>query len=264
MNRLLRSTLLPLALLACAIIVLLYSYFARPKHFTTGERGRPISSWSDTYYAVWSRPLVTDLEVQSVAGDLVLARGNPTILNSAGDETEPAFDPSGRILVFSGERRGGHGGYDLFWCRREGEGFSPPRPLPSPVNGIFHERSPSLADLGGGEYLLAFTSNRAFGGVLDHDIYISRGRFGGEWSNPRSLETLSTGADERHVAIFPGATALVFSRPGAGGTELYESWLLPGELWSEERRIEAIQPIDGDTSIQLTGPGTRLVFRDGN
>ena len=67
------------------------------------------------------------------------------ILNSAAAELDPVLSPHGDYVVFSSNREESNGGYDLYWARREGIGFSPPRPIGEGINTVFNERSPSLA-----------------------------------------------------------------------------------------------------------------------
>lgn len=90
----------------------------------------------------------------------------PLRLNSAGEESNPAISPDGRLLVFQGYRRGGLGGDDLYLARRTDFGWQEPTLLRAPVNSRYSEGHPSFSPDG---RLLFFSSDR--GGRYE-DIYV--------------------------------------------------------------------------------------------
>jgi hypothetical protein len=87
-------------------------------------------------------------------------------INSAAYEGQPAVAPDQSFLVFTGVGRpdgliGGGNPYprgDLYVSFRRGDGWSPPRPLPPPVNSTASDSSPTLSPDGRWLY---FTSERS-------------------------------------------------------------------------------------------------------
>ena len=65
-------------------------------------------------------------------------------LNSNGDERDPMWLPDGSALLFSSNRKGGLGGFDLFIARRSGTTFLAPERLPAPFNSDLDDRSPTM------------------------------------------------------------------------------------------------------------------------
>ncbi|MCP5114456.1 MAG: hypothetical protein GY953_26810, partial [bacterium] len=170
---------IPLALVIGAVGFLLFAYFSRSTPYFDGANSGAIGQWGRTYQAAWTPPTPWEPPVSSRNGQLVFRdRRRAEILNSSGAEQEPHLSPDGAYILFSSNRGGAMDGFDLFWSRVEGNGFSPPQALSMPLNSEFNERSPSVAYLGDGEYLLLFSSNRFSGSPVDHDLYVARGRFG--------------------------------------------------------------------------------------
>ncbi|QNQ08258.1 TolB family protein [Sphingomonas alpina] len=56
-------------------------------------------------------------------------------VNSPGNEFGPMLSPDGATLLFSSNRPGGAGRYDLYTARRQRDGFAAARPLAGAVNG---------------------------------------------------------------------------------------------------------------------------------
>lgn len=78
-------------------------------------------------------------------------------LGGAFDSLGPEFSRDGGHLVFSSDRPGGHGGYDLWIAERSGETFLAPRNLGSAVNTSANEYGPAYSADGA---FLYFSSNR--------------------------------------------------------------------------------------------------------
>jgi len=69
------------------------------------------------------------------------------LLNSVLTETNPALSPDGRFLLFQANRDGSgvEGGDGLYVSARTDYGWSPPRPLPEPINSPSNEGYPSFS-----------------------------------------------------------------------------------------------------------------------
>ncbi len=90
-------------------------------------------------------------------------------LNSPADDKCPYAN--GELLVFASNRPGGYGGFDIYYCRREGETWSTPLNAGSRINTEYDEYRPIL--LSHYEFqndMMIFSSNRP-GGKGGYDLY---------------------------------------------------------------------------------------------
>lgn len=294
------SSVPPLIVVTVLLGVLAYGYLTEPLTYSSGDRLGSLGRWRDTYRATWSDPSEVEPLFSHRDGDLRARDGSRlAILNSRADDREPATSPDGNYVVFTSSR-GADGDYDLYWSQREAGGYGPPQLFPEPVRSAFNDRSPSVArvpELGWvdadaeatgelafvrptdpekEEYLLLFTSNRGLGSVVGHDLYLTRGVFGGEWTAPQRLNSLSEAADERGAALHPDGSGLVFTRPGLRGPDVFETYRLPlsaGSSWSEPNLIETLSgqgsdpgPSGRSTSswVQWSQGGSQLVIEKGD
>ncbi len=92
------------------------------------------------------------------------------VVNTPFEEREPAYAAGGQILIFSTDRQGAEGGFDLWHSMLSLGEWQPPRPL-SGVNTADHERGPLLSPDG---FELLFSV------AADHDA--------GQLHRARSLE----------------------------------------------------------------------------
>ncbi|QYH40936.1 MULTISPECIES: hypothetical protein [unclassified Algoriphagus] len=77
----------------------------------------------------------------------------------------------GDMLVFSSDRPGGYGGYDLYYSFRSGDGWTEPENFGPKVNSEFDEYRPVVSDAWEFEnQLMIFSSNRP-GGLGGFDLY---------------------------------------------------------------------------------------------
>lgn len=77
----------------------------------------------------------------------------------------------GDMLVFSSDRPGGYGGYDLYYSFRSGDGWTEPENFGPKINSEFDEYRPVVSDAMGFEnQLMIFSSNRP-GGLGGFDLY---------------------------------------------------------------------------------------------
>lgn len=249
-GRILGSIALPGGLVLIALSIVLWSEFSRESFFRQGTEIRRLSELGSTDRAAWSAPRGTVLPVDEFAGNLTFSDLRLTgLINSPDPETDGVFTPDGRYLVFASQRSDSEGGFDLYWSEVEGQGFSLPQRFPSSINSIYHERSPSLAVVPGGGYLLAFTSNRSVGSALDHDVFLARGSFGDDWTAPLPIPGAATQADERSVALLPSGDTIVFSKPGPTGIEYLESWAEREGRWSAPRRLRFLSHADNEPRV---------------
>jgi tetratricopeptide (TPR) repeat protein len=60
----------------------------------------------------------------------------------------PAISADGKLLVFSSDKKGGNGGFDLYYCLRFADGFSDPVKLPATINTPRNEVFPVITSNG--------------------------------------------------------------------------------------------------------------------
>ncbi len=95
-----------------------------------------------------------------------------SIINGEFDDRMPSLSQDGNYIVFSSNRPGGFGGYDLWASKREKQSqkWSKPLNLGATINTPDNESAPSLS-IGG--RMLFFSSDR-HGGFGHYDLYLSR------------------------------------------------------------------------------------------
>ena len=182
----------------------------------------------------------------------------PLALNSAADEVDPFLSGDGRWLYFASNRKGGHGGFDLYRAAVAADGsLGQPQNLGPAVNGRQDERSPALADDG----RLLFSSNRS-GGSGGWDLWRAPAA-GDGFAAPSALLGINTAADELDASWLGGGRAVVFARANtAGGAQLWLSQCRQGQ-WSEATLLGlSFNSADGDTRgavIDANKPGELVV-----
>ncbi|MEJ5287479.1 MAG: Outer membrane lipoprotein omp16 precursor [Candidatus Kapaibacterium sp.] len=199
-------------------------------------RGRPDSYGnSDVYFAknengVWQKS-------QNVG---------PKI-NGKRDETIDNIDPDGNGIWLSGTFEGTFGQFDIYYIKREENGWGPLQHLPYPINTQYVDEGACLSSDG---KVLVFTSDRPGGvgefhpyGRLYHgnimgnmDIYVCFKTDSG-WSQPVNLgATINTPYAERSPYLHPDGKTLYFSsdgHPGLGRLDVFKAVRLREDSWTE-------------------------------
>lgn len=103
---------------------------------------------------------------------------------AGSDDFSPTLNVDETYMVFSSNRPGGLGGYDLYETQRPSVGapFAPPQLLVS-LNSSANEWEPSLVRIGPNQFELYFVSTRP-GGPSGSSIYVSQGQ-PGNWGPPQ-------------------------------------------------------------------------------
>ncbi|MDX2284874.1 MAG: OmpA family protein [Bacteroidia bacterium] len=127
----------------------------------------------------WSKPV----RVEAVAGEKevqINTRGKTKRVPT--DDRQPFVTRDGRTLFFVSDRPGGQGGFDLWFSRKIGAGWSAPENLGSTLNTPFDEVSPFFNNAGNRLYF----ASEGLGGFGGLDLYYSDGVIG-SWSEPVNL-----------------------------------------------------------------------------
>ncbi len=148
-------------------------------------------------------------------------------INTEWWEGQPCISQDGQLLFFASDRKGGHGGVDIYMCSKSADGK-----WGAPVNLSFNtggnELSPFIAP---DNQTLYFAADHLPGGMGGYDIYVTHRQGENEWSEPKNLgPTVNSKYDELFFSIPSKEDALYFSsnRPGgSGGFDLYRLSVQP-------------------------------------
>ncbi|TAE47840.1 MAG: hypothetical protein EAZ89_16785 [Bacteroidetes bacterium] len=113
--------------------------------------------------------------VESLAGKkevIVNSRGKTKLLPT--DDRQPFVTRDGRTIYFVSDRPGGEGGFDIWFSRRIGAGWSTPENLGTTVNTSFDESSPFINIAGNRLYF----ASEGLGGFGGFDLYYADGGIG--------------------------------------------------------------------------------------
>ena len=140
--------------------------------------------------------------------------------NSRYSIGHPTISPSGQYLVFTSGQRQAVSGTDLFYCVREGDKWSRPRPLEN-VNSDGNEMFPYFRD----DKTLFFASN-GHPGLGGLDIFVATFKEGNT-SKPKNLgKPFNTVRDDFGIAFNAGSDKSGFFSSdragGKGGDDIYE------------------------------------------
>ncbi|MDX2191255.1 MAG: hypothetical protein SFY32_15490 [Bacteroidota bacterium] len=146
-------------------------------------------SGEDNFYSVkrsgkeWSIPLKLSINV-----------------NSPSQELSATLSNDGQILIFSSNRKGGFGGFDLYKSERKRNGvFGPAVNLGPTINTSGNEESPFLHANGRNLY---FSSNGHASNMGGYDVYLTTFNDSLKWSKPMNLGyPLNTTDDDLYFSL---------------------------------------------------------------
>ncbi len=166
----------------------------------------------------WNRP--NFIEALSGEKQLVDNRGRSEVIPS--DDTQPYITKDGRTLFFVSDRPGGEGGFDLWYSRRVGAGWSEPQNLGPEVNTPFNEQTPFFNDAGDKLYF-ASTGYPSFGG---YDLFEVEGSIKSGWGEVKNVGSPvnTTYNDFGGIWLTEGDSVVYFSSDrlgGVGSLDLY-------------------------------------------
>lgn len=105
-------------------------------------------------------------------------------INTAGANTQQPFvTPDGKYLLFSSNRTGGQGGYDLWYAALENGTPGTPVNMGSVINSSYDEQAPSYHEA---SKSLVFSSNGRVG-MGGYDFFQSKGAAGSNWAEPVNM-----------------------------------------------------------------------------
>lgn len=183
-------------------------------------------------------------------------------INSLGNEGAPTLSSNGQILIFAAcERRDSYGGCDIYYSRKTGNEWTPPKNMGPPINTPFWDTQPSFSSDG---KTLYFISNRK-GGFGEGDIYYSVIQQDGTWSIPENLGALiNTPGHEESPFIHPDTKTLYYAsdgHSGMGGMDIYFSRKDDQGKWQTPVNIGyPINTFNDENSLMVNGAGNLAYF----
>lgn len=156
------------------------------------------------------------------------------------DDSHPFISTDGRRLYFTSNRPGGIGGFDLYYCVKDGDSWSDPINMGSGINTVDDEMNPFILN----DTMLYFSSNGmiGFGGA---DIYYAKGSEG-KWGKPVNMgKGFNSPKDDFGIFVYEGGKKGFFAsnRNTAPGQD---------EIFTFEKTIEFKKGI-GIVSDKLYG-----------
>ena len=148
-------------------------------------------------------------------------------VNTRFSEKHPTISADGRMLLFTSDRPGGMGSYDIWASVRTGNGWSAPVNLGDSVNTAGLEQSPFLHP----DRRTLYFSSDGWPGMGQGDLFYTRLDRNLQWTRPVNLGyPINTYHDEIGLTVNArGNTAYFASDRGTGkDTDLYSFELPPG------------------------------------
>ena len=158
----------------------------------------------------------------------------------------PALSPDGSYMIFSSNREGGIGGYDLYISRYENGYWKQPENLGSAVNSFGDESFPFIHENGS----LIFSSDGR-GGFGDLDLFVSRRENDGIWKLAENLgKPFNSKADDFGMTINSEGLAGFFTsnrKGGKGKDDIYE-FTTQGDIFD----VDSFEPEPIEENFQFS------------
>ena len=183
-------------------------------------------------------------------------------VNTGNNEGAQCISPDGKYLFFTiCNAEFGHGSCDIYWSKREGNGWLNPKNCGAKVNTKYWESQPSVSSDGKTIY---FASNRP-GGQGGMDIWKTEMVSEGVFSDPVNLgATINTPFDELSPCIHFDQKTLYFSSDGhlgMGGKDLFYAKMKPDGTWNKPVNLGyPINSYQDESGIFINAQGNTAYF----
>ncbi len=183
-------------------------------------------------------------------------------LNSPDNEGAQTLSADGRTMVFTGcNRPDGKGRCDLYISKKEGDYWTMPKNMGTPVNTHYTETQPSLSADG---KTLYFASDRP-GGQGQVDIWMTRQLDNNQWSVPVNLgDVVNTKGNEMSPFIHPDGQTLYLASDGhigMGGYDLFVCRKDSTGKWTKPENLGyPINTNKDEYGLIVNSSGTRAYF----
>ncbi|MEN8158112.1 MAG: OmpA family protein [Bacteroidota bacterium] len=140
--------------------------------------------------------------------------GSP--VNTRYSDKHPTISADGRVLIFTSNRPGGKGSYDIWMSQREGDGWSLPVNLGDSVNTAQLEQSPFLHP----DQQSLYFSSTGWPGMGQGDLFFSSLNSNNGWSAPVNLGyPINTYNDEIGLTVNAKGDRAYFASDREKGTD---------------------------------------------
>ncbi len=196
-------------------------------------------------------------------------------INNFGDSTDliggPSLSFDGNTLYFFASFRNGLGSEDIFYSIRDGENWSEPKNVGTPINSRGYEGFPSISADGKTMYFV----RQNFEAILDKDlaekwenkarytILVSNKTKTGEWGEPELLPTPINNVSEKAPRIMADNRTLIFAsnrENGRGDYDLYQTRLTPIGDWTKPVALEFVNTELADQFSSISAQGDLLYY----
>ena len=187
-----------------------------------------------------------------------------TSVNTTLNEGIASISADGQMIYFTAcNRDDGLGDCDIYEAELDGTEWTNVRNLRE-INSSEWDSQPSVSSDG---KTLYFISNRpgVFGGADDADIYVSRLKSDGRWSEPVNLGSpINTKKREDSPFIFPGGKVLYYASAGHDGfgkLDFFVSHLQDDSTWSVPKNLgKPFNTSEDERFITLPAAGDIVYF----
>jgi tetratricopeptide (TPR) repeat protein len=167
-------------------------------------------------------------------------------------ESHASFSKDGQTLYFTSNRKGGHGGLDIYLSEKQADGkWGPPQNLGTTINSRYNEECPYISEDG---QVLYFSSYGHYN-MGGYDIFYSRKTPQGKWAEPVNIGyPINTTDDNLYFQPIDNGNAAyysVFSPSGIGRHDIYymniysvnnpRLYYLTGNLGTEDGHMDSSQ-----------------------
>ena len=162
----------------------------------------------------------------------------------------------GQTLFFTSRKAYGIGKYDIWYCERQGEGWSQPKNMGKPVNSTSDEGCPSLSP--DGKYLyFVRCQNMDQIDAEDCQLMVARHKSREYWESPVNIP-VNLGS-VISPTILPDGETLVFAAKGGQGYDLHQI-RKQGNGWSASRPMSFLNTAEDDRFTSMPGPGDVIYY----
>ncbi|MDP4200478.1 MAG: OmpA family protein [Bacteroidota bacterium] len=145
-------------------------------------------------------------------------------VNTEWWDAQPTISTDGQTMYFASDRKGGHGGSDIYMCERTSDGK-----WGTPVNASFNTSGDEMAPfIAADNQTLYFAANHLPGGMGGFDIYMTHRNAENSWTEPKNLgPTINSPRDEMFFYVPPAGNELYFSSDREGPFRLFHVYVQP-------------------------------------
>ena len=193
---------------------------------------------NDIYYSRWIDGLWSKAELLSEN------------INSRFNEDFASFSKDGSVIYFTSDRKGGQGGFDIYYSEKSGNIWGEAKNMGEVVNSPFNEASPFLTE---DETKLYFSSDGHFN-MGGYDIFYSELK-NNVWETPVNAGfPLNTTSDNKFfVPIRNGKAGYMslFREDGFGDLDIYKIVIGNDSTMKSDEVKKSLEKIDQENSIML-------------